>query len=85
MIRLLLILALAVGLAYCGATVKLGKRTFFEHVRAIWSTEQVQDLKHGVEDTAGPTVDRVKRGVRAGIEAAKGDGSVGSAEAPTTP
>lgn len=82
MIRLIIILAIAVGLAYVGATVKLGKRTFFGHIRAIWATEEVQDLKHGVEEKAGPAVDRVKRGVKAGIEAANEDersGSAGSA------
>lgn len=79
MVRLLVFLVLAVGLAYAGATVKLGKRTFFGHIRAIWATEEVQDLKHGVEEKAGPAVDRVKRGVKAGIEAAENDdGSAGS-------
>lgn len=73
MIRLLVFLVLAIGLAYCGSTVKLGKRTLFGHIRAIWATEEVQDLKHGVEEQAGPAVDRVKRGVKAGIAAARGD------------
>lgn len=77
MIKLLIYLALAAGLAYCGATVKLGKRTFFGHVRAIWATEEVQDLKHGVEEKAGPAVERVKRGVEAGLS--DDAGSAGSA------
>lgn len=83
MIRLLVFLAIAGGLAYCGATVPLGKRTFFGHVRAIWATDEVQQLKQGVEDTAAPAVDRVKRGVKAGLEAAGGDddGSAGSGSA----
>lgn len=82
MIRLIIFLVLAIGLAYLGATVKLGKRTFFGHVRAIWATEEVQDLKHGVEEKAGPAVEKVKRGVKAGIEAAeKDDGSAGSGSA----
>ena len=89
MIRLLVFLGLAGVHAYCGATVPLGKRTFFGHVRAIWATEQVQDLKHGVEEQAGPAVERVKRGVKAGIEAAQGDGSGSgsgsAAPAPVTP
>jgi hypothetical protein len=85
MIRFLVILALVVALAYCGATVKLGKRTFFEHVRAIWATEEVQDLKHGVEDKAAPAVDRMKRGVKAGFDAAQDNGSAGSAVAPAAP
>jgi hypothetical protein len=60
MIRLLLFLALAAGLAYCGATVKLGKRTFFGHVRAIWATEEVQELKDGVKENIGPAAKKVK-------------------------
>ncbi|NVB83794.1 MAG: hypothetical protein HOV81_35795 [Kofleriaceae bacterium] len=77
MIRLLVFLALAGALAFCGATVKLGNRTFFEHVRAIWHTNEVQDLKHGVEEKAAPAVKRVKKGVEAAIE--DDDGSAGSA------
>lgn len=71
MIRLIVFLALAIGLAYCAATVPLGKRTFFGHVRAIWATNEVQELKHGVQDKAGPAVDRLKRGVDKGIQAAQ--------------
>jgi hypothetical protein len=83
MLRWLVILAIATGLAYCGATVKLGDRTFFGHVRAIWKTDEVQDLKDGVKDKAGPAAKRVKRGVEKGIEAATEDedGS-GSAKKP---
>ena len=73
MIRLLVFLAIAGGLAYCGATVKLGKRTFFGHVQAIWATEEVQDLKKGVEEKAGPAASRVKRGLEKGYEAATSD------------
>ncbi len=75
MIRLLLFLALALGLVWCGSTVKLGKRTFFGHIQAIWKTEEMQELKDGVKDTAGPTADKVKRGINAGYEAATKDGS----------
>ena len=86
MFKLLIFLLIAGVLAYCGATVKLGKRTFFGHVQAIWKTDEVQDLKNGVKETAGPAVDKVKRGVKKGIEEAKkpeGSGS-GSAQ-PATP
>ena len=81
MIRLLVFIVLAAGFVWFGSSVNIGKRTLFGHVRAIWATEQVQDLKHGVEEKAAPAVDRVKRGVKAGIEAATGDddGSAGSA------
>ena len=82
MIRFIVIVVLVIALAYCGATVKLGRRTFFGHVRAIWATEEVQDLKNGVEQKAGPTMDRVKRGVKKGYEAATEDGGTGSAATP---
>jgi hypothetical protein len=73
MIRLLVFLAIAAGLTYCGATVKLGKRTFFGHVKAIWSTPEAQELKEGVKEKAGPAADRVKRGIEKGYEAATED------------
>jgi hypothetical protein len=60
-IKLIFYLAIIVGLAICGSTVKLGKRTFFGHVRAIWHSEEVQDLKEGVEDKAGPLIKDGKR------------------------
>jgi hypothetical protein len=79
-IRLLVTLAFIGCLAFCGATVKLGNRTFFGHVRAIWATDEAKDLKNGVQQTAGPAVGRLKRGVEAGYKAMKkeGSGSAGS-------
>ena len=74
MIKLIVYLAIIVAIVWFSVTVKLGTKTLVEHVRAIWHTSEVQDLKHGVEEKAGPAVDRVKRGVKAGIEAASGDG-----------
>ena len=91
MIKLLIYLALAAGLAYCGATVKLGKRTFFGHVRAIWATEEVQDLKDGVKDNLGPAARSVKNKVHdltADDENEKTGSAAGSgsaAPAPATP
>ncbi|HEY5920607.1 MAG TPA: hypothetical protein VIV11_03005 [Kofleriaceae bacterium] len=80
MIRLLVFLALAGALAFCGATVKLGNRTFFGHVRAIWHTDEAQDLKSGVKDKAGPAAKRIKKGFEAGYNAMKDDaGTEGSA------
>ena len=77
MIRLLVWLALIGAFAFLGATVKLGNRTFFGHVRAIWHTEEAQDLKEGVKDKAGPAAKRVKRGIEAGYNAMKDDGGQG--------
>jgi hypothetical protein len=80
--RLVLYLAIAVIIVYVAVSVPFGKRTLVGHVRAIWHTEEVQELKQGVKEKAGPAVDRLERGVKAGFHAATGDGSgsQGSAE-----
>jgi hypothetical protein len=75
MIRFLVYLAIAVVVVYVATTVPLGKRTFVGHVRAIWHTEEVQQLKDGVKEKTGPAVDRLERGVKAGYKAATHDGS----------
>jgi len=86
MIRFLAYLAIAIGLVWFATTVQLGKHTLVGHVRAIWHTEEVQELKRGVKDKAGPAVDRLERGVKAGYKAAtdiEGSGSQAHrAEAP---
>ena len=77
MIRSLVSLIAFVVLAYvattvgCGSVRKTasgwpygngeGKLTFVGHVRAIWHTEEVQELKQGVKEKAGPAVDRLAR------------------------
>ena len=80
MIRFLVYLAIAVGLVWFATSVPLGKHTLVGHFRAIWHTEEVQELKRGVKDKAGPAVERLERGVKAGYKAAttpngSGDGS----------
>ena len=83
MIRFIFTLAIIVGLAYCGATVKLGDKTFFEHIRAIWHSPETQDLKRGVEETARPAVHKLEHGAEVGYHALTSDdagiGSAGSA------
>jgi phage gp45-like len=74
-IRLIIWLAIIIGIVWFSVTVKLGQKTLVEHVRAIWHTNEVQDLKHGVEDKAGPTVDKLERGAKAGYKAMDGSGS----------
>ena len=70
MIRFLVYLAIVIGVVYFATTVPLGKHTLVGHVRAIWHTGEVQDLKSGVKEKAGPAVDRLERGVKAGYKAA---------------
>jgi len=87
-IRLLVWLAIIAVIVYVAFTVPLGTKTFAQHVRSIWHTEEVQDLKQGVKETAGPAVKRVERGVKAGYEAMTGsnpDGSGGSGSNVPTP
>ena len=79
MIRFLVYLAIAIGLVWFATTVPLGKHTLVGHVRAIWHTEEVRDLRQGVKDKAGPAVDRLERGVRAGVKAATAPDVTGSA------
>jgi hypothetical protein len=76
--RFLVYLVLAIIVVWVATQVPLGKRTLVGHIRAIWHTEEVQDLKQGVKDKTGPAVDRLERGVKAGYHAATGDGSQGS-------
>jgi hypothetical protein len=65
------------SLVYCGATVKLGKRTFFGHVSRIWSSDETQDMVDGVKKSSDPMVDKIKRGVKAGYQEASRDASPG--------
>ena len=75
MFRALIWLVIIGAFIWFGATVKLGNRTFFGHVRAIWKTDEAQDLKHGVQEKAGPAAKKLEKGVKAGINAMKEDGS----------
>jgi len=79
MFRALIWLVIIGAFIFFGATVKLGHRTFFGHVRAIWHTDEAQDLKHGVQEKAGPAVHKLEKGVKAGIHAMEDEGSGGSA------
>jgi len=67
LVRTLITLAVLGALTWCGATVPLGSRTFFGHVKNIWAAEETKELVDGVKETSGPVVDRVKRGVEAGL------------------
>lgn len=72
-------IALIGAFVFAGSTIKLGNRTFFGHIRAIWHTEEAQDLKEGVKEKAAPAASRVKRGIEAGYNAMMDDGGTGSA------
>lgn len=76
LIRSLLSLAILGLFLFVGFTVPVGERTLFGHVANIWAAEETQELVDGVKETSGPLVDRVKRGVKAGL-------ADGDAAAPT--
>ncbi len=71
LIRFLIWVAVIAGFIWFGSTVPLGKHTLFGHVKRIWHSEETQDLVKGTEDAAKPVVDKVKRGVKAGVDEAK--------------
>jgi hypothetical protein len=81
MLRFLVYLVITIAIVYFATTVPLGKHTLVGHVRAIWHTEQVQDLKEGVKEKAGPAVDRLGKGMKAGYHAATNEGSGSTVEA----
>jgi hypothetical protein len=81
-IRFLFTMVIVVTLVVVGATVKLGKRTFFGHVAAIWKTDEAQDMKEGIKEKAAPAAEKLERGVKAGYrEATKPGSDAGSGSA----
>jgi hypothetical protein len=81
LLKFLMFLALIVVLAWFGANVKIGEHTFFGHVSRIWRTEEAQDLVRGAKESAGPAVDKMKRGVKAGLDEATRENDAGPADA----
>lgn len=73
MIRGLISLTVLAGFIYVGATVELGTRTLFGHVANVWSSDEAQEMVEGVKEGSAPMVERLERGVRAGVEAARQD------------
>ena len=65
MIRFLVYLVIAIVLVWFATTVQLGKHTLVGHIRAIWHTEEVRDLKDGVKERTRPAVERLERGIHA--------------------
>jgi hypothetical protein len=79
LIRSIVYLIVFVAVIYFGTTVKLGQRTLFGHVRNIWSADETQEMVKEIKKSSGPVVDRVQRGVNAGLdEARRGPGDAGA-------
>jgi hypothetical protein len=70
LIRFLFSLSLLVAFVWFGATVPLGKHTLFGHLKAIWNSQEAHDMVQGTKESAGPAIDKVKRGVKAGVDEA---------------
>jgi hypothetical protein len=67
LLRLVFVLG-GLGVAiWFGATVKLGDRTLFEHVQAIWKTHESQELVRGTKGKMGDLVDRATDRVVKGV------------------
>jgi hypothetical protein len=65
--RLLFVLGGLGAMTWFAMTVRLGDRTLFEHVQAIWKTHESQDLVKGTKDKVGNLVDRATDKVVKGV------------------
>jgi len=76
-------LVLVAALVWFGMSVRLGKHTLFGHFEAIFESDETKDLVDGTKETIDPAVERVKRGVKAGMdEAARATSSPAADAAP---
>jgi hypothetical protein len=73
LLKFLMFLAMVGVVIWFGTSVKLGDHTLFGHAKRIWNTAETQDLVNGAKEKAGPAVEKVKRGVKAGIDEAEKD------------
>jgi hypothetical protein len=73
LLRLVIYVAVIVGIVWFGSTVELGKRTLFGHIQNIWKTHESQELMDGTKGKVGELVnrasDRVVKGVGSGVTA----------------
>ena len=67
LLRLIFVLGGLGAIAWFGMTVRLGDRTLFEHVQAIWKSHESQDLLRGTKEKVGNLVDRASDKVVRGV------------------
>jgi hypothetical protein len=67
LLRLIFVLGGLGAVTWFGMTVRLGDRTLFEHVQAIWKTHESQDLLRGTKAKMGDLVDRASDKVARGV------------------
>jgi len=58
LLKFTLVIGLLGAGVYYGMNVKLGERTSFQHVRAIWGTKETQELRRGTTQKVGGLVDQ---------------------------
>ncbi len=92
LLKLVLFLGLIGAGVYYGTTVKLGDRTFYQHLRAIWETKETDELRRGTKEKVGGLVDeatdRVVKGVAEhapGKVLMRGDGTTEESAVPSLP
>ena len=67
LLKFVLLVGLLGAGIYYGMTVKLGERTFFQHIRAIWETKETQELRRGTKQKVGGLVDEATDQVVKGV------------------
>jgi hypothetical protein len=67
LLRLIFVLGGLGAVTWFGMTVRLGDRTLFEHVQAIWKTHESQELLRGTKEKVGDLVDRASEKVVRGV------------------
>jgi hypothetical protein len=68
LIRFLFSLVFLAAVIWFAVTVKLGRRTLYGHLRAIFATQEAKDLAEGAKDEAKKIAEKLKHpdGVDAG-------------------
>ena len=67
LLKFILVMGLLGAGVYYGLTVKLGERTFFQHVQAIWETKETQELRRGTKQKVGGLMDKATDQVVKGV------------------
>jgi hypothetical protein len=65
--KIVLFLGLLGAGVYYGTTVKLGDRTFYQHLLAIWETKETKELRRGTKEKVGGMVDEATDKVVKGV------------------
>jgi hypothetical protein len=80
-LRSLVLLAFVAGFAMFGMTVPIGKHTLFGHLNRVWNTAEAQEMVKSIREESGPAIERIKRGLSAGLEEASKPNQISAAKA----